>query len=176
MRSRRPDEAEWLGHYQVRNTIRTLGNFFALTMNSVVAFFPFVAFFTLYYHILYSCSTSQDGSFDNVEEGDMHLMEDMEIAMEHAAKIQEGFTPIASAVVALNKVCRHVLRSHKEASASTLPYSSTQSPQAGVNIDPWPQWGMDMDQAMEKPLVYMKAIEDNVLGGNRHEEWWSGLR
>jgi len=97
-----------------------------------VAFYPFVAFFTLYHYILHSPAGSSSAEIERIED-DLILMEELGNVIEHLGQNQEEFFPIVNAVSALNKVCRHALEGKRRASASTSPSPWVGASQVSVN-------------------------------------------
>lgn len=75
---------------------------------NAIDFYPFVAFFTLYYHILHYATGSPNADFASIED-DLILMEKLGSVMQEVGETQDGFFPIVTAIGALNKVCRHAL-------------------------------------------------------------------
>jgi hypothetical protein len=67
----------------------------------LITFYPFCAFFTLYYHILSSTDPSE-------REEDICSLEKVVTLMTQAASVRPDFVPIASAMSALNDVSRAV--------------------------------------------------------------------
>ncbi|KAL4738350.1 hypothetical protein BDV11DRAFT_189766 [Aspergillus similis] len=67
----------------------------------LITFYPFCAFFTLYYHILSSTDPSE-------REEDICSLEKVVMLMTQAASVRPDFVPIASAMSALNDVSRAV--------------------------------------------------------------------
>ncbi|RAH80430.1 hypothetical protein BO86DRAFT_400980 [Aspergillus japonicus CBS 114.51] len=80
-----------------------------------LTFYPFGAFFTLYYHIL---SSTQPDEYEN----DLRTLERVVNMMAAAAVIRPDFAPIADAVSALNDVCR-AFHSGQKKPAFTISYA-----------------------------------------------------
>ncbi|KAL4745758.1 hypothetical protein BDW72DRAFT_198349 [Aspergillus terricola var. indicus] len=79
----------------------------------LITFYPFCAFFTLYYHILSSTDPSE-------REEDIRSLEKVVTLMTKAASVRPDFVPIASAMSALNDVSRAVHSGYNPPGGLTL--------------------------------------------------------
>ncbi|KAL4790560.1 hypothetical protein BDV19DRAFT_382219 [Aspergillus venezuelensis] len=91
----------------------------------LVTFYPFCAFFTLYYHIISSDDASEC-------EKDMCTLEKVVSIMSEIASIRPNFVPIANAMRALNDVSRAV-HSHQESLPNLTVVGPASRPHANSN-------------------------------------------
>ncbi|KAL4875120.1 hypothetical protein BJY04DRAFT_224316 [Aspergillus karnatakaensis] len=85
----------------------------------LIIFYPFCAFFTLYYHILSSTTPCE-------YEGDICELEQVAKIITHVSRVRPDFVPIAEALGALNDVSRAV-HSGREVTLSQPPAVAEQS-------------------------------------------------
>jgi hypothetical protein len=100
-----------------------------LTRHSIIVFYPFCAFFTLYYHILSSTDPSE-------YEEDIYALEQVVKAMSQLSCVRADFAPIAEAMSALNDVSRAV---HSGDALQTIPRCEQRSQELPTtNFQPFP--------------------------------------
>ena len=105
---------------------------FEADSSSLLTFYPFCAFFILYYHIL-SC-----GNLDDCKD-DIRALEKIGVILEHAIQVQTEFIPISNAVNALNRISK-IIQEHRPApKPSTIPHMSQPQTAAAVPQQQQPQ-------------------------------------
>ena len=148
--------------------------------HSFILFYPFCAVFTLYEYII-ACTDP-----DECEE-DVRQLEQIADAMEHTSQtIRLDLKPFAKTIKALKKVSRTIQDSRRKRplSADSNPAitSSGQTQPDNVNImaisdldpsafDTFPDFPMTMDGDPD-PLGFVRAMENDFIGRNWHENWW----
>jgi hypothetical protein len=148
--------------------------------HSFILFYPFCAVFTLYEYII-ACTNS-----DECEE-DVRQLEHIAEAMEHTSQtIHPDLKPFAKTIKALNKVSRTIQDSRRKRpfSAEGCPADMSNSQPQPDNLDPmtmsnldpsafdnFPGFPMTMDGDPD-PLGFVRAMENDFIGRNWHENWW----
>lgn len=155
----------------------------------MLTFYPFCAFFALYYHIL-SCSNPEDCKED------IQILEEVGRVLESVKSLRSEIIPISNAVNALNHITK-AIQENRIASAATkttqpMPsiIPSTEYPptqqnyplgfdaMSGVDIpqinflDSTLDLPVDLGEGFQ-PMEYTRAVENELVGRNWHENWWS---
>lgn len=113
----------------------------ALNITSFISFYPFCAFFTLYYHILSSTDLAEC-------ESDICSLEALVEIMADIASVRPDFAPIANALGALNDVSRAVHSGRAPAQGLTVVF---QGPQPPASQDPGSSDTREQDDAQVSP-------------------------
>ncbi|KAJ4341837.1 hypothetical protein N0V87_001501 [Didymella glomerata] len=145
-----------------------------------ILFYPFCAVFTLYEYII-ACTNP-----DECEE-DVRQLEHIAEAMEHTSQtIRPDLKPFAKTIKALNKVSRTIQESRRKrpliAEGQPGNTSNSQLQPYNLNImaitdldpsafDTFPDFPMTMDGDPD-PLGFVRAMENDFIGRNWHENWW----
>lgn len=150
--------------------------------HSFILFYPFCAVFTLYEHIV-ACTDPDEC------EADVRQLEHIGDAMEHTSTtIRSDLKPFAKTIKALNKVSRTIQdgrRNKRPLAAEGQPMNpgNTQQQTGNISItgtlsdidpsafDVFPDFPMTMDGDPD-PLGYVRAMENDFIGRNWHENWW----
>lgn len=149
--------------------------------HSFILFYPFCAVFTLYEYII-ACTNP-----DECEE-DVRQLEHIAEAMEHTSQtIRTDLKPFAKTIKALNKVSRTIQDGRRNkrpltAEGQPVDMGNTQqqpdslNPMAIPDLDPsafdtFPDFPMTMDGDPD-PLGFVRAMENDFIGRNWHENWW----
>jgi hypothetical protein len=148
--------------------------------HSFILFYPFCAVFTLYEYII-ACTNP-----DECEE-DVRQLEHIAEAMEHTSQtIRPDLKPFAKTIKALNKVSRTIQESRRKrpliAEGQPGNTSNSQLQPYNLNImaitdldpsafDTFPDFPMTMDGDPD-PLGFVRAMENDFIGRNWHENWW----
>ncbi|KAL1957006.1 hypothetical protein VTO42DRAFT_6495 [Malbranchea cinnamomea] len=162
---------------------------------NLLTFYPFCAFFVLYYHIL-SCSRPEDCAED------IRALEKVGLVLEYTKSIKSEFVPISNAVNALNRISK-IIQENRITLSAGKAHSESSFPQATLPEQPEPgpismhqqnnicelnlTIGADVPQSNFldpttdlsvifgeeiQPMWYMRAIENEFVGRNWHESWW----
>lgn len=148
--------------------------------HSFILFYPFCAVFTLYEYII-ACTDP-----DECEE-DVRQLEHIADAMEHTSQtIRPDLKPFAKTIKALNRVSRTIQDSRRKSPMSTdgrpghTSHGQIQSDNLNImgipDLDPsafetFPDFPMTM-QGDPDPLGFVRAMENDLIGRNWHENWW----
>lgn len=182
-------------------TLRTSSKHNGLLYMYCIAFYPFRACFSLYYHILLSNDPQEYSE-------DVERLEKIGTVTTAAAQMRFEWIPIAKAIQSLNKVARHIQQT--QASSSKTQWADSwpihQPPAIASNANhpetvsdaldmlpveiPHPdfaQWLPDLGdvpvsttenfqhaaaQPDFRPVAYMQAIEDQFAEKNWNYSWW----
>lgn len=122
-------------------------------------------------------------------EADVRQLEHIGDAMEHTSEaVRSDLKPFAKIIKALNKVSRTVQdgRRNKRPSTGQGQPDDVSAPQQPVNndsstfsipdldpsaFDTFPDFPMTMDGDPD-PLGFVRAMENDFIGRNWHENWW----
>ena len=146
--------------------------------HSFILFYPFCAVFTLYEYII-ACTNP------NECEEDVRQLEHIAEAMEHTSRtIRPDLKPFAKTIKALNKVSRTIQDSRRKRPLSaggqcadvsnghTQPVDLNAIPDLDPSaFDTFPDFPMTMDGDPD-PLGFVRAMENDFIGRNWHENWW----
>lgn len=148
--------------------------------HSFILFYPFCAVFTLYEYII-ACTDP-----DKCEE-DVRQLEHIAEAMEHTSQtIRPDLKPFAKTIKALNKVSRTIQDGRRKRPLSAEDRSTDaskiqQQPEQPITLaipdldlsafDTLPDFPMTMDGDPD-PLGFVRAMENDFIGRNWHENWW----
>jgi len=171
-------------------------------VNSFFSFYPFVAVFSLYYHIVVVTDPEEC-------EEDIRDLERLCDAVRRTAVDRQELTPVANALKVLNDVCR-TLQDRKRTGSYDIP-SSTQAsassdtlgrrisllgtleqeqggsipgitlaaaniiPQSGETFPFSGDFGIPLSQGISagNPLEYMRELESGFVDRNWHDDWWN---
>jgi hypothetical protein len=170
--------------------------------NSFISFYPFVAVFSLYYHIAVVVDPEEC-------EEDIRSLELLCEVVRHAAADRGELTPVANALTALNGVCRTLQDSKRSGCYHPTSLTHQPSESAGalprmtyppgshnpglvsripgisssmVGLVPLPadglpfngDFGMPLSHRISagNPLEYMRELESDFVGRNWHDNWW----
>lgn len=179
-------------------TLRTSHKHSGLLYMYCIAFYPFRAFFSLYYHILVSNSPAECND-------DVDRLQKLGTVAMNAAQMRYEWQPIAKAILSLNQVTKYIQQSQRtsvnghwmtswDSAQSMVPGQETASIPGmdSLPLDQQPdftQWlpdlgdmhfatAEDFQQAAAqpdfRPIEYMQAIEDQFSGRNMQYGWWDG--
>ncbi|KAJ4311715.1 hypothetical protein N0V94_007801 [Neodidymelliopsis sp. IMI 364377] len=144
-------------------------------------FYPFCAVFTLYEHIM-ACSNPDDC------EADVRQLEHVGDAMENTSNtVRSDLKPFSNTIKALNKVSRTIQdgrRNKRPATAQDQSVDRINAQQQQDNLinmpipdldlsafDHFPDFPMTMDGDPD-PLGFVRAMENDFIGRNWHDNWW----
>lgn len=180
-------------------TLRTSHKYNGLLYMYCIAFYPFRACFSLYYHILLSKNPAEYSK-------DVERLEKISKVTLNAAQMRCEWAPIAKAILSLNQVTRHIQQSRQlpvsDQWNTTWPGNSSSASGSGetqaeatnlmcgtLPVDlqtDFTQWlpdlgdmhfttAEDFQQAAAqpdfRPVEYMQAIEDQFSGKNWTYGW-----
>ena len=182
-------------------TLRTSCKHNGLLYMYCIAFYPFRACFSLYYHILLSNDPNEYAE-------DVGRLEKIGAVTMTAAQTRYEWIPIAKAIMSLNQVARHIQQTQTRGSKTqwtdtwpinqpSITASSVSRPETiGSAVDALPvdlqhpdfaQWLPDLGdipistaedfqhaaaQPDFRPIEYMQAIEDQFAEKNWNYSWW----
>lgn len=148
--------------------------------HSFILFYPFCAVFTLYEYII-ACTNAEEC------EADVCRLEQIAEAMEHTSQtIRPDLKPFAKTIKALNKVSRTIQDSRRkrplsaegqlDKTSNSQPHHDSHNIMATPDLDPsafdtFPDFPMTMDGDPD-PLGFVRAMENDFIGRNWHENWW----
>ncbi|KIX05654.1 uncharacterized protein Z518_03626 [Rhinocladiella mackenziei CBS 650.93] len=162
-----------------------------------ISFYPFVALFSLYYHVVVT------GEDPEVSEEDLRDLERLREIVSHAAINRDELTPVANALMVLNGVCR-ILQDRRTSRLSTQTLTEISSPSSTLiqeelmnritpgTVTPGTACAVAPVQAQMlpfnaelgtplshgtsaagNPLEYMREMESDFVSRNWHDSWWN---
>lgn len=192
--------------HAARRTLETLNILLKLygysspTFINFISFYPFVAFFSLYHHILFTLQKQprpESAQHESLE-SDISLMEDLATLLDNLASSQEEFHLVANAVTTLTKASRRLLPPSASVTPSTFTPSETHNlrkclprPMEQTPAEPlhgpadlsfpwtstegttWPRFEAGFQQnGVKTPLLFVESMESDLFGRNWHQSWW----